>query len=182
MCYRVLLSACLVLLLSASASAQSRDKPARSETDGDASQSKDTQTPPLGTPEQEMLMRNAIRFAEESHKKTLERAREGAQLAAELLRTFEHRHSFTRDDLKKLDKLEKVVRQIRNEAGGSDAAEPLEPRPSLPEAVARLADLSDKLRDDVANTPRQVVSASIIERANELIDLVRLIRKNARVN
>jgi hypothetical protein len=42
-------------------------------------------------------------------------------------------------------------------------------------ALARLAEISDKVRKGVEKTPRQVISASVIERANEVLEIIRVI-------
>lgn len=131
----------------------------------------------IGEPEQEMLARRDIRAAEKDHEENLERAREAAQLSTELRDYYDHNKTFGRTELKKLERLEKLARKIRSEAGGSDGDVTLDDPPSQIEpALTRLAEISDKMRKGVESTPRQVVSASVIERANELLEIIRYIR------
>ncbi|MDT4967676.1 MAG: hypothetical protein QOJ64_2413 [Acidobacteriota bacterium] len=130
-----------------------------------------------GTPEAEMLARREIKAAEKDYKENLERAREAAQLGAEMRDAFMNTKDFSRTEQKKLERLEKITRKLRNEAGGSDAELTVEDPPSLLEAaLARLAELTDTLRKGVEKTPRQVISAAVIERANEVLEIIRVVR------
>ncbi len=131
----------------------------------------------LGSPEEEMLRRAEIRHEEESHKEMVERADEAAQIADDLLASFKKNNSLTRDDLKKLERLEKLARKIRGGAGGSDDDKELPDPPGLiGRAVNRLAELSSDLKKSVLKTSRLVISAGVIERSNEMIELIRHIR------
>ena len=163
----------LVTLLSAVASAQtSRQAPQDPVGDQRPARRGD-----LGTPEQEMLRRAEIRHEEQTHREMVERASEAAQLGDELLSSYKKNRALTREDLKKLERLEKLARKIRGGAGGSDDDEGLRDPPGLIEgAVSRLAELSGSLKKSVLKTSRLVISASVIERSNEMIELVRHIR------
>jgi hypothetical protein len=131
----------------------------------------------FGRPEEEMLRRAEIRREEESHKEMVERADEAAQIGDELLASFEKNSTLTRDDLKRLERLEKLARKIRGGAGGSDDKEELSDPPGKVEgAVKRLAKLAGSLKESVSKTSRLVISATVIERSNELIELIRHIR------
>lgn len=130
-----------------------------------------------GSPEEEMLARQDIKAAEKDYQENVERAREAAQLSAEMHDSFLQSKEFGRTEQKKLERLEKITRKIRNEAGGSDGEVTIENPPTQIEpALARLAEISDKLRKGVEKTPRQVISASVIERANEVLEIIRVIR------
>lgn len=131
----------------------------------------------LGSPEEEMLRRAEIRHEEENHKEMVERADEVAQLGDEILTSFKQNNSLTRDDLKKLERLEKLARKIRGGAGGSDDKETLpDPPGKIEGAVKRLAEISGVLKKSVQKTSRLVISAAVIERSNDVIELVRHIR------
>ncbi|HEX8560539.1 MAG TPA: hypothetical protein VF668_20760 [Pyrinomonadaceae bacterium] len=131
----------------------------------------------MGSPEEEMLRRAAIRHEEESHKELVERADEAAQLGDEILASYKKNNSLTRDDLKKLERLEKLARKIRGGVGGSDDDEQLpDPPGRIGGAVARLSELSGALKKSVLKTSRLVISAAVIERSNELIELIKHIR------
>lgn len=133
---------------------------------------------PLGSPEQEMLRRAEIRHEEEEHKEMVERADEAALLGEEILSSYRKNNSLTRDDLKKLERMEKLVRKIRGGAGGSDDDDkkPEEPPGKIAGAISRIAELSGALKNSVLKTSRLVISAAVIERSNELLELIRHIR------
>ena len=78
---------------------------------------------------------------------------------------------------KKLEKLEKLAKRIRSEAGGSEHEVSIEKRPNdLVEAMDCVAKVSASLNEKVQETPRQVVSATIIDEANVLLELIRIVR------
>jgi uncharacterized phage infection (PIP) family protein YhgE len=107
----------------------------------------------------------------------VERADQAAQLGDEILSSFKRNNSLTRDDLKKLERLEKLARKIRGGAGGSDDDEQLQDPPGMIEgALTRLAELSGDLKKSMSKTSRLVISATVIERSNEMIELIRHIR------
>jgi hypothetical protein len=135
----------------------------------------------LGSPEDEMLVRQKIKADEKDHLDNVERAREAAQLSTEIRDAFLNNKTLGRTEEKKLERLEKITRKIRSEAGGSDASDALDDPPTQIEpALSRLAEVSDKLRKGVENTPRQVISAAVIERANELLELIHFIHNVSR--
>lgn len=131
----------------------------------------------LGSPEEEMLRRAEIRHEEENHKEMVERADQAATLGDEILASYRKNNSLTRDDLKRLERLEKLARKIRGGAGGSDDDEKLRDPPGMiGGAVRRLAELSVDLKKSVSRTSRLVISAAVIERSNDVIELIRHIR------
>lgn len=131
-----------------------------------------------GSIEEEMRAKRAIRYAEDAHKENLERAREVCELASALKDSFRTRNKIDRDDNKRLDRLEKLAKQLRSKAGGSESDDPLEkPPPDLKTAIARVADTAESLGKLVEKTPRQVVSAAVIDEANVLLQLIDLVRQ-----
>jgi len=133
--------------------------------------------PDIGSPEAEILRRAEIRHSEDAHKEMVERADETSQIGGELLTTFKKSRTLGRDDLKKLERMEKLARKIRGGAGGSDDEVPLDNPPAqLEAAITRLAELSETLKKSVQKTSRLVISASVINNSNELIEIIRLIR------
>ena len=175
MLLRLLLCASLLSVLSLGVHAQAR-LPRTAAEDRRATPTSDP-PPPLGSPQEEMIDRAIIKKEEANHKETLERARESAQLGAQLSASFERSNVLSRDDLKKLERLEKLARSIRSRAGGSDDEDMLEHPPrDLKEGLARLSKLAEELQKSVEKTSRHVISASVIERSNELIELIRHIR------
>ncbi|HEY6190144.1 MAG TPA: hypothetical protein VIW80_21010 [Pyrinomonadaceae bacterium] len=135
----------------------------------------------LGSPAREMRARLEIERQEKLRRENLERAREVAQLGEELRDAFTSHQALDRAEVKKLERLEKLTRRIRSEAGGSDDEEPLEDAPrGLDVAMTRIAELSGELRKGVEKTPRLVVSASVIEQANQLLELIGFVRTQTR--
>jgi len=131
----------------------------------------------LGSPAEEILQRAQIKHEEDTHKEMVERAGEMAHIGDEILNSFEHSKSLSRDDLKKLDRMEKLARKIRSNAGASDDEGDLQESPGhIEDAVKRLAEIADTLKKNVEKTSRLVISASVIKNSNELIGLIRRIK------
>ena len=179
----LLSSIVFVLILSASSvigSAQTpQSKPSPSPDPGNPQKTSSTSddVPPLGPIEEEMRAKRAIRLAEKEYKDNLNRAREAAQISTQLSDSYKRNGSLTREDNKRLDRLEKLAKRIRSEAGGSsEDVSPGEPPRELEATLARLAELSEFLRKSVESTPRQVVSASVIEQANVILELIKFTR------
>ena len=168
-----LLCTVALLFLFAPAVLAQRAEPQPIPTTGDM----DQRPRPLGSMEEEVLKRAAIKRDEEIHSEMVERAEETARLGLDLRTTFDKRQALGRDDLKQLERIEKLARKIRGSAGGSDDDQQLEDPPSkLDEAVSRLAEVTVKLSESVRKTSRHVVSGTVIQRSNELIVLVRHVR------
>ncbi|HUE81764.1 MAG TPA: hypothetical protein VMM84_06565 [Pyrinomonadaceae bacterium] len=135
----------------------------------------------LGSIEDEMRAKRAIKYAEQNYKKNLARAQEVAELAKNVNLSFKENRALNRDDLKKIEKMQKLAKQIRSNAGGSGDGAKIEERPrDLTEALDRVAEMSDSLRERVEKTPRQVVSASVIDEANVLLELINIVRGMSR--
>jgi hypothetical protein len=131
----------------------------------------------VGSPEDEMMARQDIRAAEKDYQENVERAREAAQLSTEIRDAYLHNKNFGHTEQKKLERLEKITRKIRSEAGGSDGDVTIDNVPSQIEpALSRLAEVSDRVRKVVEKTPRQVISASVIEDSNQLLEIIRYVR------
>lgn len=132
---------------------------------------------PLTTFEEELRAKRAIKLAEKDHKENLERAREIAVLGKELHENLKNSSGINRISLKKIERLEKLTKKVRGEAGGGDEEVSIANRPSdIPSAAAQIAEVSKSLSDDVQNTPRQVISASVIGSANVLLELIKVLR------
>jgi hypothetical protein len=171
----------LLTFCSASFSAQSTKPPSPNDsvTADKASSSEEAQSP--NSFEEEMRAKRAIRVAEKEHRENLDRAREISDLGKELLSVFKRKHSLDRDDNKKLDRLEKLTKRVRSDAGGSEDEGSIDnPPPDLASAVAGLADVSESLCSKVEKTPRQVISASVIDEANVLLELISIVRNLSR--
>lgn len=130
---------------------------------------------------EEMRVKREIKFAEKEHKQNLERAQEVSDLGQDLAASLKGKHSLDREDLKKLEKLEKLAKRIRNDAGGSEDEVTIDKRPGdLVEAITCVAKVSASLNEKVQETPRKVISAAIIDKANVLLELIRIVRSWSR--
>ena len=136
---------------------------------------------PLTTFEEELRAKRAIKMAEKDHEENLKRARDIAQLGKELHDSLKDKPVLDRDSLKKVERLEKLTKKVRSEAGGEDEEVEMPNRPAdLPSTLAQIAEASDSLSKNVIDTPRQVVSASVIGKANVLLELIKMVRSFAR--
>ena len=137
--------------------------------------------PPLTTFEEELRAKRAIRMAEKDHEENLKRAREIAQLGKELNDSLKDKPVLDRDSLKKVERLEKLTKKVRGEAGGEDEEIEIPNRPAdLPATLTQIAEASESLSKNVIDTPRQVVSASVIGKANVLLELIKMVRSFVR--
>ena len=124
-----------------------------------------------------MLRDVEVKRREAVYKENLERAKESAQLGAAICDTYQKQKHLGQAELKKLGRIEKLAKSIRNDNGGGDDEQTLKDAPrDLTEALHRLAQLSDELKKKVEKTPKHVVSTGVINAANQLLDLIRLIR------
>ena len=131
----------------------------------------------MGSFEEEIRAKRAIKLAEKDHEENLERAKEISQLAKALQEALKNKTAIDRDSSKKLERLEKLTKKIRNEAGGEDEEVKIVDRPAnIIAAVNQIAESAEQLSKTVQDTPRQVVSASVIGNANVLLELIKLLR------
>jgi hypothetical protein len=137
----------------------------------------DRDSPSLGNFEEEIRAKRAIKLAEKDHQENLDRAHQILELAKELQTNLKDKTTIDRDSLKKLERLEKLTKKIRNWAGGDDEEVKIVDRPAnITGAVNQIAETAESLSKSVHDTPRQVVSASMISTANVLLELIRLLR------
>jgi hypothetical protein len=127
--------------------------------------------------EEEMRAKRAIQVVDKEYQENLERARDLSFLGTALVTSYKQKNTLDREDIKKLDKVEKLAKSIRNAAGGSNEDVQLEKAPNdLASALNMLEDLSKSLREKVEKTPKHVISAAVIDEANVLLELVRIVR------
>jgi hypothetical protein len=142
------------------------------------------QNPAAGNPSAEeqnetmldTLKRMQIKREEEEHKKILDK---GARIErdAESLAKEAVNGNLPREGEKKLRDIEKAARQIRSEFGGGGDNTPLDPMPeNLDDALKRLDDASERLNKHLSKTSRRVISVSVVEVANEVTQLVKVLR------
>jgi predicted transcriptional regulator len=169
----VVLMATFAIAVAAPQNGQEQKSPASVDQDGtgrDASR-------PFTELEEEMRAKRAIKFADKEYQENLERARDLSSLSASIVASFKQKHELDQENLKKLEKVEKLAKSIRSAAGGSeDEVEMKKPPTNLRAAVDMLDDLSKSLKDKVEKTPKHVISAAVIDEANVLLELIRIVR------
>jgi len=139
-------------------------------------------TSPLTTFEEEIRAKREIKIAEKEHQDNLNRAKEIGEISKQLKESFkDNSTTVDRECFKKIERLEKLTKKVRSEAGGEDEEISISPRPTdLSSAIKQIAEASETLSKDVQNTPRRVVSASVIGNANILLELIRLAKNLVR--
>ena len=146
-------------------------------TTADSQDSSDKEPITFGSIEDEMRAKRRIKLEEKQYQENLERAREADKLSIELRNSYEQKKVLTREDTQKLERLEKLTKKIRSEAGGSDEDTSLDNPPNeLQLTLSKLAQVTNSLRKVVEKTPRQVISATVIEQANLVLQLVKVAR------
>jgi hypothetical protein len=138
---------------------------------------KDDDQNPLTTFEEELRAKRMIKMAEKDHQENLDRAKEIQQIGKELKESLQGKSALDRDNVKKIDRLEKLTKKVRGEAGGeSEDLTIVNPPKDLSETACQIGEKTESLSKEVQNTPRQVVSASVIGSANILLELIRIAR------
>jgi hypothetical protein len=138
---------------------------------------KDEDQTPLTTFEEELRAKRMIKMAEKDHQENLDRAKEIQQIAKELKESLQGKSALDREGLKKIERLEKLTKKVRGEAGGeSEDLTIVNPPKDLSDTVCQIGEKSESLSKEVQNTPRQVVSASVISSANILLELIKIAR------
>jgi hypothetical protein len=132
---------------------------------------------PMASMEEEMRAKRAIKYAEKEYRENIDRAHELADLGSQLGESFKKNQQFGRADWKKFDRLEKLAKSIRNAAGGSNnEIEANNNSVDLAVNVKKLLSVVESLAERVEKTPRHVISAAVIDEANVLLELIRLVR------
>jgi hypothetical protein len=125
----------------------------------------------------EMLAKRAIKEEEKQYRENLDRARDLCDLGTTIATAFKQKNRLDESELKKLEKVEKLAKGIRRAAGGSEDEVELEKPPrDLISAIEMLDTLSQSLKANVEKTPKHVISAAVIDKANVLLELIRILR------
>jgi hypothetical protein len=121
-------------------------------------------------------------MAEKDHQENLSRANEIKQIGKELKESLQGKTVVDREGLKKIERLEKLTKKVRGEAGGEDEDITIDNPPTdLTSAGNRIAETAESLSKEVCDTPRQVISASVISNANVLLELIKRARTFGRL-
>ncbi|HXI26484.1 MAG TPA: hypothetical protein VNG71_21700 [Pyrinomonadaceae bacterium] len=157
----------------------SHSLPDASSNGRDNNKDKDKDDDHYGSPEAEMRAKAALKEEKKRYDEHVERAREVFQLANQVNKSYETRKEFSSEDQKRLERMEKLTKRIRNDSGGSDSDDDVDIRdipPAMVDLIKKAVDWADQLKELVEKTPRQVVSAAVIDQANKLLGLVQHIR------
>jgi hypothetical protein len=137
----------------------------------------DPKQEPFSPIDEELKAKRAIRFADKEYQENLDRARDLSTLSTAIATSYKEKNHLDPDDIKKLEKIERLAKGIRSAAGGSEDDVQMEKPPKdLPSAVKMLDDLGQSLKTRVEKTPKHVISATVIDQANVLLEVVRLVR------
>jgi hypothetical protein len=135
---------------------------------------------PMTSIEEEMRAKRALKYAEKEYRENIDRAHELADLGSQLSECFKKDQQLDRESLKKLDRLEKLTKAIRNAAGGSDSEKDYDKHSvDLKVNIKKMLGVVESLADRVEKTPRHVISAAVIDEANVLLELIRLVREQS---
>jgi hypothetical protein len=127
--------------------------------------------------EEDMRARRALKFAEKEYQQNVSRARDLSVLGEAMNSSYKQNNSLGREDIKKLEKAEKLAKAIRNAAGGSESDNEIEQPPrDLTCALSMFAEVSASLKTNVEKTPKHVVSTTVIDEANVILELTRIVR------
>jgi len=139
----------------------------------DEDDSIDAQTSPAA----EMLAKRRIKLEEKEHQETVDRATEASKLGNELVETFQKTQKLAQQDFKKIDRIEKLAKKIRDAFGGSGEDVEIENTPhDVSAALLKLRELSSDLHVRIGKSSRMEISAAVIERTNELLEVIKILR------
>ncbi len=122
---------------------------------------------------EESLYISRLEREDEKYRKITQNAQELLVLSKELTRISGS------EQLKRLEKMEKLAKKIRSEQGGDDGDEKEFTSPAnTAAAVVRLQELSEQIKNETARLSRHFVSAVLIENTNELLYLIKIVRRD----
>jgi len=183
---RVLLLFIILLILTTTAYSQSASTPLPPPSDPaiikEASKDTSKDDPRFGSPEAEMRSKLEIKEEKKKHDEHVARAKEVSQLATQISESYETHKALSSDDGKRLERLEKLTKRIRNEAGGeNDSHEDTNEVPSgMEDRIKKVSSMAEELQKLVENTPRNVISAAVIDQANKLLCIIQHVRGTSR--
>jgi hypothetical protein len=127
--------------------------------------------------EEDMRARRALKLAEKEYRQNLGRARDLSVLGEAVNTAYKQKTQLGPEEFKKLEKAEKLAKSIRSAAGGSEDDNEIEQPPKdLTGALCMFAELTASLKSNVEKTPKHVISATVIDQANVILELTRIVR------
>jgi ElaB/YqjD/DUF883 family membrane-anchored ribosome-binding protein len=133
-----------------------------------------------GDPMLETMAKMRIRAEVKEYEELLTRGEDVVKISEELKNFFQQNGTLAERAAEKLSQLEKSLKKIRKSFGGDDNDENETGAASLAEAVAKLAETGAALGEELKKTNRYTISADVIDRANEMLELIVYIRNSAR--
>jgi hypothetical protein len=126
---------------------------------------------------EETLTRANIDRAEENHRKLVTAAEEMNTIASDLLKDVQAQQKLSNDSEKKLEKVEKLAKKVRS-GQGAGGIEDLESKPAtLIAAVEQLQKATEMIEKEISHLTRHGVSATLVERLNEVLVLTHEIKR-----
>jgi hypothetical protein len=171
-----------LLILTATVYSQSAQTPTSPPSDPtiikDVTKDRSKDDPRFGSPEAEMRSKLEIKEEKKKYDEHVARAKEVTQLATQISKSYVTHNALSSDDGKRLERLEKLTKRIRNDAGGeNDQNDDAGDVPSDFEArIKKVTSMAEELQKLVENTPRNVVSAAVIDQANKLLCIIQYVR------
>lgn len=183
---RVVLLLTVLLILTSTVYSQSAQSPTPAPSDPpiikDITKDTSKDDPRFGSPEAEMRSKLEIKEEKKKYDEHLARAKEVSALATQISQNYETHKALSSDDGKRLERLEKLTKRIRNEAGGENDADedPGEVPSDMQDRIKKVSSMAEELQKLVENTPRNVVSAAVIDQANKLLCIIQHVRGASR--
>ena len=129
-------------------------------------------------------MRSKLEIKEEKKKydEHVARAKEVSELATQISTSYEAKKTLSPEDEKKLERLQKLTKRIRNDAGGGDNSDDMDKDipAGMDQTLKKVSAMAEELEKLVESTPRNVISAAVIDQANKLLGILQHIRGTAR--
>ena len=156
--------------------------PTRKDSSKEKSKDGSKDDPRFGSPEAEMRSKLEIKEEKKKYDEHVARAKEVSQLASEIATSFEAHQSLSADDEKKLERVQKLTKRIRNDAGGADNNDDLakDIPAGMDKTLKKISEMAEELEKLVEGTPRNVISAAVIDQANKLLGILQHTHGTAR--
>ncbi len=127
--------------------------------------------------EEDMRARRELKLAEKQYQQNVTRARDLSVLVEAMNTAYKQKTYLGPEEVKKLEKAEKLAKAIRNAAGGSENDDEIEQPPKdLNCALIMFVEVAASLKTNVEKTPKHVISTTVIEEANVILELTRIVR------
>ena len=130
----------------------------------------------------EMRSKMANERLENEHKKVLDDVEKLNELSDGVARSFGEHNQVTAEDIKKLRAIEKLAKHVLTHSGGEETSDNSTEHLTLPDAIDKLKTAAATIEKDMKTGTRFVVSAVVIANSNEVINLIRFIRRSLKAD